>query len=80
MDFGHSEKVLALRGRLEDFMREHIYPNEEQYFAQVTEGERFAHFTAVMGDEVGGDAALAVCRLTVGEIDLHQSNLSRPGW
>ncbi len=41
MDFAQSEKVAGLVARLEDFMREHVYPNEETYFAQVAEGDRF---------------------------------------
>ncbi|MEQ8233171.1 MAG: acyl-CoA dehydrogenase family protein [Gammaproteobacteria bacterium] len=41
MDFAQSEKVSALVERLEAFMREHVYPNEETYFAQVAEGDRF---------------------------------------
>lgn len=32
MNFEHSEKVLALKSRLEAFMAEHIYPNEARYF------------------------------------------------
>lgn len=42
MDFAQPEKVTALVSRLEAFMREHVYPNEEEYFAQVAQGERFA--------------------------------------
>jgi len=41
MDFAQSEKVAGLVARLEAFMREHVYPNEETYFAQVAEGDRF---------------------------------------
>jgi acyl-CoA dehydrogenase len=37
VDFEHSEKVLGLRGRLEDFMAQHIYPNEPAFFAQTDE-------------------------------------------
>ena len=40
MEFEHSEKVRALQARVEAFMAEHIYPNEEELFAQVSEGER----------------------------------------
>ncbi|MGE0487272.1 MAG: acyl-CoA dehydrogenase family protein [Gammaproteobacteria bacterium] len=42
MDFAQSDKVTGLVARLEAFMREHVYPNEETYFAQVASGERFA--------------------------------------
>jgi acyl-CoA dehydrogenase len=30
MDFEHSPKVKALQQRLNDFMAEHIYPNEQR--------------------------------------------------
>jgi acyl-CoA dehydrogenase len=42
MQFEHSRKVVALRERLCTFMREHVYPNEERYFAEIASGERFA--------------------------------------
>ncbi len=42
MQFGYSDKVLALKARLERFMREHIYPSEERYFQQIASGVRFA--------------------------------------
>ena len=41
MDFEHSEKVRTLRARLDAFMVEHIYPNEEELFAQVDKGDRW---------------------------------------
>jgi len=41
MEFEHSEKVRALRARVEAFMSEHVYPNEEELFAQVSEGDRW---------------------------------------
>src|SRR5499425_293044 len=41
MEFEHSEKVRALQARVEAFMAEHIYPNEEELFAQVNEGDRW---------------------------------------
>src|SRR6266481_6892715 len=41
MEFEHSEKVRALQARVEAFMVEHIYPNEEELFAQVNEGDRW---------------------------------------
>ena len=31
MDFNHTKKVLDLMDRLNTFMDEHIYPNEEAY-------------------------------------------------
>jgi acyl-CoA dehydrogenase len=35
MDFEFSEKVLTLRERLETFMADHIYPNEDRFFAET---------------------------------------------
>ena len=41
MDFDYSDKVLELRGRVEAFMAEHIYPAEENIFAEIAEGDRW---------------------------------------
>src|SRR5215813_11745140 len=41
MEFEHSEKVRALQARVEAFMVEHIYPNEEELFVEVNEGDRW---------------------------------------
>ena len=41
MEFEHSDKVRKLQERVEAFMAEHIYPNEEELFAQVNEGDRW---------------------------------------
>jgi acyl-CoA dehydrogenase len=44
MEFEHSEKVRELQERVEAFMAEHVYPNEEDLFAQVseaTDGSRY---------------------------------------
>src|SRR6516164_5263501 len=41
MEFEHSEKVRTLQARVEGFMAEHIYPNEEELFAQINEGDRW---------------------------------------
>src|SRR6516165_8673937 len=41
MEFEYSQKVRALQARLEAFMAEEIYPNEEALFAQVNEGDRW---------------------------------------
>src|ERR1700719_5091644 len=32
-----SKRVLAMKARLEDFMREHIYPNEERFYREAEE-------------------------------------------
>ena len=41
MEFEHSEKVRALQARVEAFMADEVYPNEEALFAQVNEGDRW---------------------------------------
>jgi len=42
MDFDHSPKVQALQKRVQDFMDESIYPNEETYVTQLnTQGDRW---------------------------------------
>jgi acyl-CoA dehydrogenase len=41
MEFEHSEKVRALQARVEAFMADQIYPNEEELFAQLCEGGRW---------------------------------------
>jgi acyl-CoA dehydrogenase len=35
MDFNYTDKVNALRGRLIDFMNQHIYPNEKRFHEEV---------------------------------------------
>jgi acyl-CoA dehydrogenase len=40
MDFEFSPKVKDLQQRLQDFMDEHIYPNEDRYYEQVAENGR----------------------------------------
>src|SRR5438270_6112174 len=41
MEFEHSDQVRKLQERVEAFMAEHVYPNEEDLFAQVGEGNRW---------------------------------------
>lgn len=43
MDFQHSPKVLELRQLLEDFMAEHIYPNEVVHFEQAEAAGPYGH-------------------------------------
>jgi acyl-CoA dehydrogenase len=43
MEFRHSPKVLQLRQRLEDFMAEHIYPNEGVHFEQAESAGPYGH-------------------------------------
>jgi len=37
MNFQYSEKVIEIKARLEAFMDEHVYPNEELYHQQLQE-------------------------------------------
>jgi len=41
VDFDHSPKVQALQRKLNAFMVQHIYPNEQRYRAEVTTGDRW---------------------------------------
>ena len=41
MDFEFNEKTRDHLGRLGAFMDEHVYPNEERYYAQHAQGERW---------------------------------------
>ncbi|MFP5307167.1 MAG: acyl-CoA dehydrogenase family protein, partial [Gammaproteobacteria bacterium] len=41
MSFEYSQKTLALMARLNAFMDEHIYPNEQRFFDEVAEGDRW---------------------------------------
>ena len=41
MDFQHSVKAQDYLKRLGAFMDEHVYPNEERYYAQVAQGNRW---------------------------------------
>ncbi len=41
MDFDYSEKTLALRQTVMDFMESHVYPNEERIIQQIDEGGRW---------------------------------------
>ena len=41
MNFDHSEKVQELQARVSAFMDEHIYPNEQRFFDEVAEGDRW---------------------------------------
>ncbi len=50
MNFDYSEKVQRLRRQLEEFMDEHIYPNEQTYHAQLGEAESRWMIPPVMED------------------------------
>ena len=41
MHFAHSEKVQELQQKLTAFMDQHIYPNEQLYYRQIREGDRW---------------------------------------
>jgi acyl-CoA dehydrogenase len=41
MDFEHSARTKDLLVRLNEFMAEHIFPNEKRYYQQVAEGDRW---------------------------------------
>ena len=41
MDFAYSSKVKDLEGRLVRFMDEHIYPNEQRYWDEIGQGDRW---------------------------------------
>jgi acyl-CoA dehydrogenase len=41
MHFAHSEKVQELQEKLSAFMDQHIYPNEQLYYRQIREGDRW---------------------------------------
>ena len=40
MDFAYSEKVKALQARVTAFVEEHVYPNEDKFFAEVAENRK----------------------------------------
>ncbi len=41
MNFEYSDKVKDLEARVQAFMDEHVYPNEDVFYAQVNEGDRW---------------------------------------
>jgi acyl-CoA dehydrogenase len=41
MEFAYSEKVQKLQARLSAFMEQHVYPNEQIFHDQVSEGDRW---------------------------------------
>lgn len=49
MDFAYSPKVTELQKRLEDFMAQHIYPNEALYFEQAVAAGPYGH-TAILDE------------------------------
>ncbi|MCP2255998.1 Acyl-CoA dehydrogenase [Prauserella aidingensis] len=57
MEFQHSPKVLELQLRLEDFMAEHVYPNEGVHFEQAEAAGPYGH--AAIIDELKPKARAA---------------------
>jgi acyl-CoA dehydrogenase len=41
MDFDHSAKVKELQARLSAFMDQHIYPDEQRFYDEIAEGDRW---------------------------------------
>ncbi len=41
MNFNYSEKTRALQNRLQDFMQENIYPNEQRFQDEINSGDRW---------------------------------------
>ncbi len=41
MDFDYSSKTVAWMARVQAFMDEHVYPQEQRFFAEVAEGDRW---------------------------------------
>ena len=53
MNFDYSDKVLKLRARLDEFMREEVFPAETVYAAQLNESRARGlpwHSPPVMGE------------------------------
>ncbi|MEM7279301.1 MAG: acyl-CoA dehydrogenase family protein [Pseudomonadota bacterium] len=50
MDFDYSPKVNELRKRVDAFMQEHVFPNEQTYFDALNEGETRWQIPAIMGE------------------------------
>jgi acyl-CoA dehydrogenase len=50
MDFDYSKKVNELRARVDDFMRENVYPAESEYFRFIEEAESRWSIPPVMED------------------------------
>jgi alkylation response protein AidB-like acyl-CoA dehydrogenase len=57
MEFEHSDKVRKLQERVAAFMAEHIYPNEEELFAEVNEGDRWQPVSLLEGLKAKARAA-----------------------
>ncbi|WP_181347140.1 acyl-CoA dehydrogenase family protein [Thalassobacillus sp. CUG 92003] len=50
MDFSYSDKVNALRAKLEEFMEDVVYPNEHVYKEQLGEDTRFSDIPPIMDE------------------------------
>jgi acyl-CoA dehydrogenase len=58
MDFAYTEKVEALRARLNDFMERRIYPNQRTYGEQIAASGNPFHHTEIV-DELKAEARAA---------------------
>ncbi len=50
MDFAYSEKINSFRKQLNDFMDQHIYPNEKTYHEQITASGDPHHHTEIIDE------------------------------
>src|SRR5689334_21404520 len=41
MNFDHTDKVKELQRRVQGFMDEHVYPNEQRFYREIGEGDRW---------------------------------------
>lgn len=48
MNFDYSDKVKELQKKLNDFMNEHVYPNEKVYEEQIDQQDRFSKIPPIM--------------------------------
>ena len=69
MIFEYSDKVKELQGRLQAFMDEHVYPNEQLYYDQIAEGDRWQP-TAILDELKAKAKAEGLWNLFLPESDL----------
>ncbi|MAL78651.1 MAG: acyl-CoA dehydrogenase [Sneathiella sp.] len=69
MIFEYSDKVKELQERLQAFMDEHVYPNEQVYYDQIAEGDRWQP-TAILDELKAKAKAAGLWNLFLPESDL----------
>ena len=69
MIFEYSDKVKELQERLQAFMDEHVYPNEQVYYDQIAEGDRWQP-TAILDELKAKAKAVGLWNLFLPESDL----------